>query len=630
MPTASEKFREASAHYKVLSKLLEKIENIQDTLGIQLTPDQITAIRGKVADEKVAGDAARVEAETEFNRGSKVVPLVAQSATKGFRGEHRLLPDELLTDVLSPDAQNVDYARGTIQKRKGFVRLHDEAMLEGGFVFVKNWKPSAPFLLTGDFTIEMHIRFSDALPTATKSLLDTKNGSTGWVLEYNTGSDTVRFQFSDSGGTHQIASANSSVIWEADKTYHVAARRTGTTIDVVVDGTAGTGVACSGETVSNKTRMTSTGAVIDDIRIWNDFRTTAELDATTHRELDDVEAADANLLGYWKLNESTWYTFNDSGPNNYPGYFSSTPPTFVQTLVPNASNDGFAMRLPDINFGGVDTAYHTAYAPVLNTGDTWTIEAWVRYDSDAIDGNERILQLGDADNGNGSPFDIYIDSSKNLTYDFATTADSGTVDTTYDVVVGTAFHLAIVRNDTEILTYINGALVDTETGVTADAGPTTETDHGMKFGHQEASGDSNFGAVTLDEIRLWSTARSATQIADWYQNLYVDVKDTNLLGLWRVDPQDVTRDETGRNDLSYSTTDASLLGWDRGLAYPTSPRPLLLCAPYSQPIESDEVLAGRNPVRRHLFVQHIQTTGYCKTMRRGILSALSLTTPLTR
>lgn len=69
MPTASEKFREASAHYKVLSKLLEKIENIQDTLGIQLTPDQITAIRGKVADEKVAGDAARVEAETEFNRG---------------------------------------------------------------------------------------------------------------------------------------------------------------------------------------------------------------------------------------------------------------------------------------------------------------------------------------------------------------------------------------------------------------------------------------------------------------------------------------------------------------------------------------------------------------------------------
>ncbi len=532
---------------------------------------------------------------------------VALPPVRAFRGEHRLLPDEVLPDVLSPSAENCDYSRGTIQKRKGFVRIHDEAMKEGSSANIIQWHATTAHDNTGDFTVEVHYLFGN-LPTSDTTILQKGAGSTsGWRMHWDAANGRVEFKMADSGGTTRTALPNASTTWETGRIYHIVARRNGTSLTMVVDGVGGSAVTCSGETVLvanmvGNSKGASDLAILDEVRIWSDRRTVAELDPTTGRELTDEELADATLIGYWKINDGTWFITDDSSSNNHHGSFFSTTPSYVSGLVPNESSDSFAMRMDGLATS-IDAPYHADYAPILNTGDTWTIEAWIRYDSDVADGNERILQLGDADNGNGSPFDIYIDSSRNLFYNHSTTTtdNNSSHDTTYNVVVGTAFHLALVRDGTSIFTYIDGVLQDTQTGIAAENGPTTETDHGMKFGHQEATGNTNLGAVTLDDVRLWITARSSSEINDWYRNTYIDTKDSNLVGYWRFNSQGVKVDETARSDLSYSFASGTALYWSRGLVYPSSPRPILMCAPYSQPIEADEVFAGRNPIRRQLL-----------------------------
>ena len=58
--------------------------------------------------------------------------LAAQPLVKGFAGEDRLHADDVLSDNVSPDAQNCDYQRYTIKKRKGFSRMHGTSIKEGG------------------------------------------------------------------------------------------------------------------------------------------------------------------------------------------------------------------------------------------------------------------------------------------------------------------------------------------------------------------------------------------------------------------------------------------------------------------------------------------------------------------
>jgi len=62
--------------------------------------------------------------------------------------------------------------------------------------------------------------------------------------------------------------------------------------------------------------------VIDDVRIWNDIRTNAEIADNLHNELTGSED---NLQGYWKFNGN----LNDSSSNGNNLFFNGTP-VFVE------------------------------------------------------------------------------------------------------------------------------------------------------------------------------------------------------------------------------------------------------------------------------------------------------------
>ncbi|MEL7428319.1 MAG: LamG-like jellyroll fold domain-containing protein, partial [Bacteroidota bacterium] len=95
---------------------------------------------------------------------------------------------------------------------------------------------------------------------------------------------------------------------------------------------------------------------MDEVRLWNTARSGTEIANNRNIELSGSEA---NLIGYWKLNETTGQTVADSEP---PG----TTPTLNGFLGDNNSD---AVNDPTINTTGIVTAGSSNTAP---TGTDFT------------------------------------------------------------------------------------------------------------------------------------------------------------------------------------------------------------------------------------------------------------------
>jgi hypothetical protein len=126
----------------------------------------------------------------------------------------------------------------------------------------------------------------------------------------------------------------------------------------------------------------------------------------------------------------------------------------------------------------------------------------------------------------------------------------------------------------------------------------------MFFGAENQSGSYQAGTyapVTIDEVRLWTTARSQQDVRDWMEREYADKNDSNLVGYWRFNAEDKELDETGRADVAFSA-DGDLPKWSYGLVYPTDAPRMLLAAPLARPMPSSEVRSADTLWDREILV----------------------------
>lgn len=621
----------------------------------------------------------------------------AQPLVRGFQGEDRRLPDDLLPDHISPDALNVDYSRSTIQKRKGYTKLHQNAVVSGGVRIQNNpvnnrciiIPDSTPLDLGAPSTLEIFIRFNeDLFATTTSPYILTKidvANTEGWRLRYS--STNERWQLAMFEGDNDQVNINLDQIVEVGEIYHLAITRSGTTLtfrstplstNVTVSNTGTvTGTSDSDDDVwigaigdPSEVDDTPTAQVVDitvdELRVWDDARTTAEMDDTRYRELNEEEALDANLVGYWKMNEGVGSIVNDQSINqNHGTLFVDTPPLpnivsgMVLDIIPGAS-DGFAVRLNGRD-EGASIAYRAGLAPVLETGPDWTIEAWLRLDSDVGISDSRFIALGDFGVDNGCPFTIFVDSSLNLKISYSTTPAPGTdinndvLDTGYDVVVGQAFHFAVVKKGTDafgIRTYVNGVF---QIGV-ADAdldenGPTTSTLVGMTVGYMVTNTvNGNFCPCTVDEVRLWSIPLSAFTIRTFmdYSGAFPADMEAVLLSRLKFDADSIFVDSADTDEVITYIPGPVGFGkpvWTRGFVYPLKPEALQLTAPLTkflggadastgQTLARHEVLAATRTdfwLLRSTIMQHLDEliepnsadNRYTQTMYRNLLIAVN-------
>ena len=180
-------------------------------------------------------------------------------------------------------------------------------------------------------------------------------------------------------------------------------------------------------------------------------------------------------------------------------YRAAVSTSLCGTLNSNVIIKGYNNSL---NFDGTDD-YVQAGAPLpIAANDNFTYEAWVK--PSVVDANYRgFLGIDVANVGRGPSMWVGPNGSLHT--------DSYSGSTRYDMLVNNFFtantwsHVAWVKNGTTYTIYKNGVQVDTRTAPSNVLLPNANFTIGKL---------DNYFAGTLDEVRIWNTARTAQEIAE--------------------------------------------------------------------------------------------------------------------
>lgn len=207
-----------------------------------------------------------------------------------------------------------------------------------------------------------------------------------------------------------------------------------------------------------------------------------------------------------------------------------------------------ALNTKSIDLEAGSSHYLTAAdSATLSPTDDATCEAWVWFESLPSDGNVFII------------FDKYSDGTNQHSYRVTLLNDSGTyriqgissadgssdnnVNVAWTPSTSTWYHLAVVFDvGVGTLFYVGGSQQGTTQTMAASIHNGTGA---LNIGG--SAGGSNFDGL-IDEVRIWSEARSQAEIAA-NKDDHIDPETENLNAYWRLN--DALTDETGNgNTLS--------------------------------------------------------------------------------
>ena len=168
--------------------------------------------------------------------------------------------------------------------------------------------------------------------------------------------------------------AVSASTMSTDTWHHVAGTFDGTTIKVYVDGVekGSTAISQTSITASDNAlgigRGTSSGqntdrrfdGRIDEVRIWNDDLTQAQLQAWMHRGIDATHPKASNLVAYYRFDEGSGTTAGDSAGGDNDGTLQNME---AGDWVAEAATEAFTTRDDEARTGklaGSDTADGTS------------------------------------------------------------------------------------------------------------------------------------------------------------------------------------------------------------------------------------------------------------------------------
>ncbi len=208
----------------------------------------------------------------------------------------------------------------------------------------------------------------------------------------------------------------------------------------------------------------------------------------------------------------------------------SQPP--VVACGSNAAFDGTNdwVNIPDLSFAG-----------------DFTVEAWVRL-SGTVSSADGIL----GQEGSGQDINYHLGQAR--LYAPGDVIIANTV-----VGANTWHHLAITRSGSDLTLYLNG--IEDATG----------TWSGVFLPQALGRGNAGFLGGDLDEVRLWSVARSAVEIADNYDRT-VEHDSAGLIAYWRLDGAgQFVADLSGSSNHGSLGADSGAAGDDPAMVGATAP-----------------------------------------------------------
>lgn len=269
--------------------------------------------------------------------------------------------------------------------------------------------------------------------------------------------------------------------------------------------------------------------IIDELRVWNEARTTEEIRGNMYRQLSsDAIAANPSLAAYFTMDNAEGTNLRDFSGNSSDGTLINM--TNANWITSTALYD---LR-QSLDFDGVDDYVSLGTSGNLQLTNAVTVEAWVYPRSlsqwGAIFGN---LQ----NNGtNESGFGMVLDGdTEEIVWWLQTVGGTPNDDANYPrftPTVDTWQHIACTYNGSEMKLYVDGVLIDSKARngeidwsnlpIEARIGSYIDDDEKYYFDGQ------------IDDIRIWSRALTASQITESMNNHLWGTED-NLVAYYRFD-----------------------------------------------------------------------------------------------
>ncbi len=383
-----------------------------------------------------------------------------------------------------------------------------------------------------------------------------------------------------------------------DEWVHLAVTWSGTNIKTYVDGNfqsiheepdslSSMTLGCIAGLANAKTDTTyHLVGQIDEIRLWDDERTQQEIQDNMNSE---IASSEANLIGYWKLDENEGtVAYDETINNNYgtiyngkwrlgfmPDHYSEADNNYT---ISSSSNEieididgGYG-----VEFDGGDDYIRAPNDSSLQFGEgSFTVEAWI-YPKEPDESTARIinnrgtgtggsyagwqLKIGDTGNCDTGKWCFYDSSIDDANSNYKSCDACGS---NYDLEEW--HHVAMVyESDSEIRYYVNGNLDSTVSvgsyGSISNSLPTA-LGAGISSNGVEGSRSQEFKGL-IDEVRLWDDVRTATEIKQNFKKI-LEGDEANLVAYWRLDDGSGTSAADSSNNTNTGTLNNSPT-WESG------------------------------------------------------------------
>jgi hypothetical protein len=374
----------------------------------------------------------------------------------------------------------------------------------------------------------------------------------GYILSCGN-SGQLSFNIPD-GGNHNTLNSSTGVL-SLNKWQHVAATYDGTTMRLFVNGVqVGTRGSSSAIVTTANSLMIGASAHaanrefagrIDEVRIWNSTRTPDQILDGMHRELAGTESG---LAAYYKMTDGSGTTLTDNVSSG--GTNGTITNALWQVSTARLTTEANALKYrasgTGLDFDGTNDYVAIADANALDLTKNFTLEAWVNPASLGA-GFGRILGKDGA----------YGLGMNNTTIRFSTYGVQD-YDLTYTVPTSQWTHIAVVMNSTDdALFYVNGIL-----RATVDGAASAEiSGSALWVGASSNGGGEQYFTGKIDEVRIWNTPRTATQIQDNMLRV-VDPASANLVATYRFDEvTGTTLSDATANGLNGTLTNMDATDW---------------------------------------------------------------------
>ena len=188
-----------------------------------------------------------------------------------------------------------------------------------------------------------------------------------------------------------------------------------------------------------------------------------------------------------------------------------------------------AGSLAALQFDGSQQSAQTPDAAGLDLSNTWTIELWVRPD-DVGRVNPRQDFVSKWGTGAEASYAFWLRDGT-IRLSTRQEPENTTIASVGSLTNAVWQHVAVTFDNGEIRLYINGQLDSSDTGFNIPQNSTTP----LSLGRQDApSLTCCHYDGTMDEVRIWSVERSASQIAT-FKDFQVDPFTPGLVAYWRMD-----------------------------------------------------------------------------------------------